>query len=363
MTEDVKGLMEETPGGENHGYSVVSYNDDHAGPQVTRRDLAGRLVRMDQGGGYTRDEMPFGVVSGKDEGGLVAHRGVLAPGEYVDGFVLRDAVQADLGFTYGDVASAYALGRPTTEQRQLREKIDSRLLALSRAGGNMEQLAKALGLSEKTVDRALRRAREIDVRPMVKTGVVKTTHVCVKCGVAGATLRKRRFSDSPTEWTGNIALCDEDYARSFDRHPGNPAYWAFRDDRTPLPWPTRPAKRAQRFPADYPAGSPTRTSWPERGRNDTVPGRAAGRACKACASATARRGPLRLGLPTNGDLRGEHAKRCVRPAGVLCSRVYDPGMRPEDERLYEHSALGTLWGLNDIAAWQLAGWDIKRRAA
>lgn len=66
---------------------------------------------------------------------------------------------------------------------------------------------------------------------------------------------------------------------------------------------------------------------------------------------------------TNGDLRGEHAKRCVRPAGVLCSRVYDPGPRPDDERLYAGSALGTLWGLNDIAAWQLAGWDIKRRAA
>lgn len=64
---------------------------------------------------------------------------------------------------------------------------------------------------------------------------------------------------------------------------------------------------------------------------------------------------------TNGDLRGEHAKRCVRPAGVLCSRDYDPGPVPEDERLYEGSALGTLWGLNDFAAWQLAGWNVRRR--
>jgi len=66
---------------------------------------------------------------------------------------------------------------------------------------------------------------------------------------------------------------------------------------------------------------------------------------------------------TNGDLRGEHAARCVRPAGVLCSRDYDPGSKPEDERLYEASALGTLWGLNDLGAWQLAGWNVKRRKA
>lgn len=249
MTQDI---MSEPPGGDNHGFAVGFYKDDDDTQHKSRRDQSMRLQRLEQVG-LGADGSGVSVVSGKDEGGLVAHRGVLAPGEYVDGFVLRDAVQAELGFTYGDVASAYALGRPTTEQRQLREKIDSRLLALSRAGGNMEQLAKALGLSEKTVDRALRRAREIDVRPMVKTGVVRSTHVCVKCGAAGATLRKRRFSDSPTEWTGNIALCDEDYARSFDRKPGNPAYWSFRDDRTPLPWPSRPAKRAQRFPADYPS--------------------------------------------------------------------------------------------------------------
>jgi hypothetical protein len=66
---------------------------------------------------------------------------------------------------------------------------------------------------------------------------------------------------------------------------------------------------------------------------------------------------------TNGDLRGAHADRCVRPAGLLCSRDYDPGPPPEDERMYDGAALGTLWGLNDTAAWQLAGWNITRRRA
>lgn len=60
-----------------------------------------------------------------------------------------------------------------------------------------------------------------------------------------------------------------------------------------------------------------------------------------------------------------HEARCRRPGGVVCSREYDPGPVPEDERLYEGAALGTLWGLNTTAVWQLAGWDVKtrRRAA
>lgn len=72
----------------------------------------------------------------------------------------------------------------------------------------------------------------------------------------------------------------------------------------------------------------------------------------------------------NGDLRGRHEEFCIFvvdaaghriPGGVSCSRVYDPGPMPDDERLYEGAALGTLWGLNAIGAWQLAGWDVKPR--
>lgn len=95
----------------------------------------------------------------------------------------------------------------------------------------MEQLSKALDLSEKTVDRALTRAREIDVRPMVPHGVVKKMHVCFKCGEPGAKLRKRRFSVSPPQWVGTIALCDADYAAGFNTRKGNPAYWDFRERR------------------------------------------------------------------------------------------------------------------------------------
>jgi hypothetical protein len=70
-----------------------------------------------------------------------------------------------------------------------------------------------------------------------------------------------------------------------------------------------------------------------------------------------------LDFLTWGDTQGTHSKRCLRPAGLVCSRDYDPGPVPEDRKLYEGSPLGALWGLNPTEAWQLAGWNIIRRGA
>lgn len=224
--ESYRTLMEETPEGENHGYERVSVADDQAGSTVVRRDLSRRLASLEQG--YASDEKPFGIVDGKEEGGLVAHRGVLADGEYVDFFALREQLEEEFGFAYADVALAYKNGRPTVDQLQLRVQIDARVLELSRAGGNMAQFAKAVGISEKAVDRALTRARLGNPEPMVKRGTVKRDRSCFKCEVPAAR-RRRRLSDSPPEWRGTIDLCDDHYAEGFDTRPGNPDYWAFRD--------------------------------------------------------------------------------------------------------------------------------------
>ena len=59
---------------------------------------------------------------------------------------------------------------------------------------------------------------------------------------------------------------------------------------------------------------------------------------------------------------------CSRPYGVECSRTYDPGPAPDDERLYVNTPLGVLWGLTDIDydrgknPWhaELAGWTLTR---
>ena len=232
MTEDIGSIMEEPPVGDNHGIDVGYHTDESGSPQVTRRDLSGRLAKYDQKGLDTGDSR-FGVVYGKDEGGVVAHRGVLQDNEYVDFFALREQLEEDFGFTYADIALAYKNGRPSADQLQLRAQIDARVLELSRAGGNMAQFAKAVGVSEKAIDRALVRARLGNPEPTVKHGVVKHDRVCFKCE-APAKRRKRRFSDSPPEWTGTIDLCDEHYAAGFEAHPGNPAYWAFREDRRPI---------------------------------------------------------------------------------------------------------------------------------
>jgi hypothetical protein len=65
----------------------------------------------------------------------------------------------------------------------------------------------------------------------------------------------------------------------------------------------------------------------------------------------------------HGDTRGVHADDCVFAARgePACSRDYDPGTPPEDEKMYAHTGIGTLYGWNTNEAWQLAGWNVKGR--
>lgn len=82
-----------------------------------------------------------------DNGGLTVHRGILYPDEYVDEPLLRQMVEEELGYTYEEIASVYpdTPGSIPKPLRELRDKIDARLLALSRSDGNMTALARALG--------------------------------------------------------------------------------------------------------------------------------------------------------------------------------------------------------------------------
>lgn len=223
--EDIQDVMSEAPGGDNHGFAIASYTDGEDTPHRSRRDLTMRLARLEQATG----QAGFGLVSGRDDGGLVAHRGVLHHDEYVDTLALREAVLAELGLTHSELIEAYKMGRPTAEQRESREKIDSQLLALSRAGTNLSWLAEALELSEKTIDRAIRRAEAVEVVPVVRNPAVVTAKVCFVCTEPTARPRKRKSPDTPAHLRGTVALCDDDYARGFERRKGNPAYWRFRE--------------------------------------------------------------------------------------------------------------------------------------
>lgn len=201
-------------------------------PQFGHRDLgaiSGEDLGFLRSGGWSAVE-----IGKRHDGGITSHRGVLHPDEHVDADALQAAVEDALGFSREDVTFAYQNGRPTAEQRQLRERIDSRMLALSRSGGNMTVLADALGIGHSTVDRAIVRARDVEVAPQVKNPAVLTRRICFKCESPGAVARQRRFSDSPKEWRGTINLCNPCYARGFETRPGNPAYWEFKDRKGPV---------------------------------------------------------------------------------------------------------------------------------
>jgi phage terminase small subunit len=89
-----------------------------------------------------------------------AHRGVLHPDEYLDEEAVRAMFERELGFTVAQVRSVHRQGRTSKAQRELRTRVDARLLAISRAGGNMTALAGVVGLQPKSLQRALSRASQ-----------------------------------------------------------------------------------------------------------------------------------------------------------------------------------------------------------
>lgn len=162
--DDLAAIMEEPAGGRNYGRTAV---DD---PHLDAAPRSSRFLDLSVEGAQTRDRMNHGgwiVVHEKQHGavGMTSHRGVLAPGEYVDPAELRARLETALGFTTEDVHSVYRQGRLSFEQRKLRGRIDARFLALSQSGANMTTLARALGLHVHpkvgclTITRAIARAR------------------------------------------------------------------------------------------------------------------------------------------------------------------------------------------------------------
>jgi hypothetical protein len=97
--------------------------------------------------------------TGNERCGMTAHRGVLHPHEYVNTAELVAAVEKRLGFTLDELRAVYRQGRKSAAQLELRARIDARLLELRERGGNMELLARVIGVDRKVVGRAMTRAR------------------------------------------------------------------------------------------------------------------------------------------------------------------------------------------------------------
>lgn len=109
---------------------------------------------------------------GKGRGhGTTSHRGVLHPDEYVDRDALSALMAERFGFSLDQVAAVYRQGPLSAADRELRDRIDARLLEVAEDGGRMLEIARVFGWSIKeggpkggpscdTLERALRRARE-----------------------------------------------------------------------------------------------------------------------------------------------------------------------------------------------------------
>ncbi len=93
-------------------------------------------------------------------GGLVAHRGVLHPDEYVDYANLLPVLEERLGFTLDDFLSIRKPGRPSAEMRKTRRWIEKRLTEVADAGGNLLVLSRLLLCDPKTIYRMVSEGRK-----------------------------------------------------------------------------------------------------------------------------------------------------------------------------------------------------------
>lgn len=166
MEEDVARLMEEPPGGWNHGKRVSelqAYVDDRAKvvsqPNVPKLNLniKERAAQNDTHS-ISQDDLYYH--------GMKAHRGILQPEEHVDSEELAEKVGILLGMPIETIRGAFAPGTPDRLRLSIKNSLEDKILELSEAGGNMSILAHVLGFSVRedgycrTMSNLLARSRE-----------------------------------------------------------------------------------------------------------------------------------------------------------------------------------------------------------
>lgn len=145
--DDFASLMEEPPGGHNHG-------------------------RMD---GYTLDTQEMVTADFRYAGGFgIAHEGeggtrgnprtndaILGEDEFVDEGLLRRMVEEELGFDLDLVRTIYSSKYLSPDLRATRTSIDARILELYESGANMNAFSRVTGIHRQTMDRARQRAQSV----------------------------------------------------------------------------------------------------------------------------------------------------------------------------------------------------------
>ena len=166
---DYQSLMEEPPGGFNHG-RMASADPEEEGRWVPLDVESHQAAEFMRSGGFSVVDTSYGSGSGAAYGsrdaGMTSSRSSANIKPHVDKEQLQALVEEKLGFTLAQIAEAYATGRPSEERLDLRSQIDARLLDLSDKGGNMTALARIFGWRVRqddgvcrTMAAALKRAR------------------------------------------------------------------------------------------------------------------------------------------------------------------------------------------------------------
>jgi hypothetical protein len=161
--------MEEPAGGPNHGRRKAA----DVGAITAHEPLGAdehQAAEFMRSGGWTIVHAKDGSRAGVSSHGVNQFT-VVHPDEHVDHEALRPMVEQELGFSYEQVRSVYRQGRKSATQRELRARIDARLLALSRSGANLALLGGLLGFKVEAdshcepLDNALARARAAESTP------------------------------------------------------------------------------------------------------------------------------------------------------------------------------------------------------
>lgn len=160
--EDLEALMQEPPGGHNHGRQTREEGKPPSAAVSTEDMVASEFLSDDNTVAWSLVNTRRGTgPGGTQDAGMTSHRGVLHPDEHVNAEVLYRELERSLGISLQEFDAAYrSRGKPTTEIMATREKMDQVFLEVVEAGGNVEELAKILGVARARIFAAAKRARE-----------------------------------------------------------------------------------------------------------------------------------------------------------------------------------------------------------
>lgn len=149
-------VMQEPPGGYNHGRA--SRSSARFGINLSAEEMKTSDHLSDDNAGWDLSSMEGGAQQSR--GGITSHRGVLHPDEYVHAEALERLLEENLGVSLDEFDEAYrSRGRPSPEVLATRVKLDRVFLAVVEDGGNVEELARILGIARARIYDAAERAR------------------------------------------------------------------------------------------------------------------------------------------------------------------------------------------------------------